>query len=163
MLPVYDLELDKIDYKILETLWRDARTPFTEIGRDLGISDATVHIRVNKMINEGIIKGYTVMVGEEVLGRKVRGLILINVNPGFLEDVANQLVENDWVSAVYEIHGPNDLIMKVEACDLDEMRDLLLKVREIPNVVASELITVLKVWKENNSQITSRAVKTEKD
>jgi Lrp/AsnC family transcriptional regulator for asnA, asnC and gidA len=163
MLPVYDLELDEIDYKILETLWRDARTPFTEIGRDLGISDATVHIRVNKMINEGIIKGYTIMVGKEILGRKVRGLILINVNPGFLEDVANQLVENEWVSAVYEIHGPNDLIMKVEACDLDEMRNLLLKVREIPNVVASELITVLKVWKETNSQEIARAVKTEKD
>jgi Lrp/AsnC family transcriptional regulator for asnA, asnC and gidA len=163
MLSVFDLELDEIDYKILETLWRDARTPFTEIGRDLGISDATVHVRVNKMVSEGIIKGYTIMVGEGILGRKVRGLILINVNPGFLEDVANQLVENEWVSAVYEIHGPNDLIMKVEACDLDEMRDLLLKIREIPNVVASELITVLKVWKEKNTQEIARAVKTEKD
>jgi DNA-binding Lrp family transcriptional regulator len=36
---VFGVELDKIDYKILDTLRRDARTPFTEIGRDLGISD----------------------------------------------------------------------------------------------------------------------------
>jgi len=144
------VELDEIDYKILDTLRRDARTPFTEIGRDLGISDATVHVRVNKMMDAGIIKRYTIVVDEEALGRKVRGFMLINVNPGSLEEAANQLVENERVSAIYEIHGPNDLIMKVEAGDLDEMRDLVLKVREIPNVTTSELITVFKVWKEKN-------------
>ena len=145
------MELDEIDYKILETLRRDARTPFTEVGKDLGISDATVHVRVNKMMDASIIKRYTIVVDEEALGRKVRGFALINVNPGSLEDVANQLVENERVSAVYEIHGPNDLIVKVEAGGLDEMRNLMLKVREIPNVATSELITVFKVWKERNA------------
>jgi len=149
-LPVFGVEPDEIDYKILETLRRDARTPFTEIGRDLGISDATVHVRVNKMMDAGIIKRYTIVVDEEALGRKVRGFMLINVNPGSLEEAANQLVENERVSAVYEIHGPNDLIVKVGAGSLDEMRELVLKVREIPNVATSELITVFKVWKEKN-------------
>jgi Lrp/AsnC family transcriptional regulator for asnA, asnC and gidA len=145
------LELDETDYKILEILRRDARTPFTEVGRDLGISDATVHVRVKRMTDEGVIKRYTVVVDEEALGRKVRGFALINVNPGSLEEVANQLVENERVSAVYEIHGPNDLIVKVEEGGLDEMRDLMLKVREIPNVATSELITIYKVWKEKNT------------
>jgi len=145
------VKLDEIDYKILEILRKDARTPFTEVGRDLGVSDATVHVRVNKMMDEGIIKRYTIVVDEEALGRKVRGFVLINANPGSLEGVANQLVENEKLSAVYEIHGPNDLIVKVEAGDLDEMRDTMLKIREIPNVATSELITVLKVWKEKNA------------
>ena len=43
-----------------------------------------------------------------------------------------------------------DLIVKVKAGDLTEMRSLLLRIREIPNVVTSELITVFKVWKERN-------------
>jgi len=145
------VKLDEIDSKILETLKRDARTPFTEVGRDLGISDATVHVRVNKMMDAGIIKRYTIVVDEETLGRKVHGFALINVNPGSLEDVANQLVENEGVSAVYEIHGPNDILVKAEAGGLDDMRDLMLKIREIPNVTTSELITVYKVWKERNA------------
>jgi len=145
------LELDETDYKILEILRRDARTPFTEVGRDLGISDATVHVRVKRMTDEGIIKRYTVVVEEEALGRKVRGFALINVNPGSLEEVANQLVENERVSAVYEIHGPNDLLVKVEAGDLDELRELILELRAIPNVATSELITVFKVWKETDA------------
>jgi len=145
------VELDEIDYKILETLKRDARTPFTEVGRDLGISDATVHVRVKKMMDEGIIKRYTIVVDEEAMGRKIRGFMLINVDPGSLEKVANQLVENERVSEIYEIHGPNDLIVKVAAGDLNEMRNLMLKVREIPNMATSELITVFKVWKEKNA------------
>ena len=145
------MELDNIDHKILEILRRDARTPFTEVGRDLEISDATVHVRVNKMIDGGIIKKYTIVVDEEAIGRRVHGFALINVNPGSLESVANHLIENERVSAVYEIHGPNDLIMKVETSDLDEMRSLMLEVREIPNVATSELITIFKVWKEKNA------------
>ena len=148
---MFGVELDEIDYKILETLRRDARTPFTHVGRDLGISDATVHVRVNKMMDAGIIKRYTIVLDEEALGRKVHGFALINVNPGSLEDVANQLVENERVSAVYEIHGPNDILVKIEAGDLDDMRDLMLKIRGIRNVTTSELITVYKVWKERNA------------
>lgn len=145
------MELDEIDYKILEILRRDARTPFIEVSRDLGISDATVHVRVKKMIDEGVIKKYTTVVDEEALGRKVHGFVLMNVNPGSLKEVAKQLVGNERVSTVYEIHGPNDLIVKVEAGDLKEMRDLVLKMREIPNVATSELITVFKVWKEKDA------------
>jgi len=145
------VKLDEIDYKILEILRKDARTPFTEVGRNLGISDATVHVRVKRMMDEGIIKRYTIAVDEEALGRKIRGFVLMNVNPGSLKEVANQLVGNERVSTVYEIHAPNDLIVKVEASDLDEMRDIVLKIREIPNVATSELITVFKVWKERDA------------
>jgi len=145
------VKLDEIDYKILEILRRDARTPFTEVGRDLGISDATVHVRMKRMMDEGIIKRYTIEVAEKALGRNVCGFVLINVKPGSLEEAANQLVENEKVSGIYEIHGPNDLLVKVGAGDLDEMRDLMLKIRGIPNVTTSELITVYKVWKERNA------------
>lgn len=143
------MELDEIDYKILEILRRDARTPFTDIGRDLGISDATVHVRVKKMMDDGIIKRYTIEVDEQALGRNVCGFLLLNVKPGSLEEVVGQLVKNEKVSAIYEIHGPNDLIVKIGAGDLDEMRNIILKIRETPNVATSELITVLKIWKDD--------------
>jgi Lrp/AsnC family transcriptional regulator for asnA, asnC and gidA len=145
------LELDEVDQKILEILRKDARTPFTEVGKALGISDATVHVRVKKMMDEGVIKRYTVEVDKEVLGLNVQGFVLINVKPGSLEEIAKKLVENERVGSVYEIHGPNDLIVKIAADGLDEMRNLMLKIREIPNMTTSELITVFKVWKEKNA------------
>jgi len=148
---VFGVELDEIDYKILGILRRDARAPFTEISRDLGISDVTVHVRVKKMRKEGVIKGYTIDVDKYALGKNVCGFALLNVKPGSLEEVAKQLVENEKVSAVYEIHGQNDLIVKIEAYDLREMRNIMLGIRETPNLATTELITVYKVWKERNA------------
>jgi Lrp/AsnC family transcriptional regulator for asnA, asnC and gidA len=145
---VLSVKLDETDYRILEILRRDARTPFTEISRDLGISDATVHVRVRRMKDEGIIKGYTIEVAREALGRNVYGFVLLNVKPGSLEEVANKLIVYEKVSEIYEIHGPNDLIVKIWATNLEEMRDLMLKIRETPNLASSELITVFKVWKK---------------
>lgn len=141
-------KLDETDRKILEILRKDARTPFTDIGRDLGISDATIHVRVKRMMDEGIIKRYTIEVDERALGRNICGFLLLNVKSGSFEDVVGQLVKNEKVSAIYEIHGPNDLIMKIGVGNLDEMRDIILKIREIPNVTTSESITVFKIWKD---------------
>ncbi len=144
------MSIDETDYKILEILQKDARIPFTVVGRELGISDATVHVRVKRMLKEGIIKRYTIVVNEEVLGRNVFGFVLLNVTPGNLEDVVKYLLENEHISAIYEIHGPNDLILKIWAENLDEMRDKMLEIREVPNVTTSELITIYKVWKERD-------------
>ncbi|MFX0200037.1 MAG: Lrp/AsnC family transcriptional regulator [Candidatus Hodarchaeota archaeon] len=144
------MSIDETDYKILEILQKDARIPFTVVGRELGISDATVHVRVKRMLKEGIIKRYTIAVNEEVLGRNVFGFVLLNVTPGNLEDVVKYLLENEHISAIYEIHGPNDLILKIWAENLDEMRDKMLEIREVPNVTTSELITIYKVWKERD-------------
>ncbi len=142
------MKIDHVNYRILEFLKKDARIPFTEIAQDLEISDATVHVRVKKMIDEGVIKGYTIKVNPEALGKRIYGLVLINVIPGTLEEVAKRLVENEKIDAIYEIHGQNDLIIKIWAGNLDEMRELMLKIREIPKVRSTELTTVLKVWKE---------------
>jgi len=144
------LNLDETDLKILEILRTDARTPFTDVGKSLGVSDATVHVRVKRMIDEGVIKKYTIEMNEDALG-KVRGFVLINVKPGFLETTMKQLIENEKISAIYEIHGPNDLIVKIKAGNLDEMRNIMLRIREIPNIMTTELITIFKVWKENNT------------
>ncbi len=101
-------------------------------------------------MKEGILKRYTIDVNEEVLGRNIFGFVLLNVTPGNLEDVVKYLLENEHISAIYEIHGPNDLILKIWSENLDEMRDKMLEIREVPNVTTSELITIYKVWKERN-------------
>jgi Lrp/AsnC family transcriptional regulator for asnA, asnC and gidA len=144
---VLALELDEVDRKILQTLRKDARTPFTDIGKDLGMSDATVHVRVKRMIDEGIIKRYTIDLDEEISGRKVHGLLLLDVKHRHLEEAAKQLVTFENVTAVYEIHGSNDLMLKIDTVNLEELRSLVLQIRGMPNIENTELITIYKVWK----------------
>jgi len=144
---VLQLELDEIDRRILQTLRNDARTPFTDIGKGLGMSDATVHIRVRKMLDEGVIKKFTVDLDAATLGQRIHSLLLLDIEHGHLEEVAKQLVELVSVSAAYETHGANDLILRIDTIDLEELRGLVLQIRSIPHIKNTELVTIYKVWK----------------
>ena len=62
------LKLDEIDHQILDMLIENTRTPFTDIAKKLDISAGTVHVRVRKMEESGIIKGSTLIVDYDKLG-----------------------------------------------------------------------------------------------
>jgi len=140
------MKLDETDFKILEFLRKDARTPFTEIGNALEIADSTVHIRVEKMIDEGIIRGFTINVNNEALGR-VSSLLMLDVVPGHFEEVVPSLIQNEKVEEIIELQGAYVAILKISANSLTEMRDEIVRIRRIPNVTRTEIITILKTWK----------------
>ena len=77
----YDL-LDDINLKILDKLGEDSSTPFVEIARQIGISDATVHIRVRRMVDAGIINKFTLSVDNGRLGYDHLAFMGINTEPG---------------------------------------------------------------------------------
>jgi DNA-binding Lrp family transcriptional regulator len=140
--------LDEVDQKIIEALRRDARIPFTEIGKELGISDATIHFRIKKMRKAGIIKKYTIVVNEKVYESRVSCYMLIKVKHGKIEELSKQLVEIEKISLVHETHGSNDIIVKVKAMDLEELRNIITEIQKNPNIITSEYLPILKTWKE---------------
>ncbi len=142
------LKLDEVDRGIIEHLRENSRTTFVDIGKDLGVSDATVYNRVRRLLEAGVVKRFTVEVDEAALGRRVSGFVLVSVKPGAVNDVSKQLAEIEKVSEVHEIHGPEDLIVKVKARDLTKLRSVILKVRRIPNVAQTEFLPIFKTWKD---------------
>jgi Lrp/AsnC family leucine-responsive transcriptional regulator len=139
--------LDEVDQGIIEWLREDARMTFVDIGKALDVSDATVYNRVKRLNEAGVIKRFTIEVDEAAVGKKVSGFIMVNVKPGAVKDVSRQLCEVEKVSEVHEIHGSEDLIVKVRAKNLGRLRSVILRVREIPDVVQTEFIPVFKTWK----------------
>ena len=139
--------LDRTDIRILEILKKDSRTPYTKIGAALGISDSTVHLRLRRMREEGVLRGFTVDLNEEALGKKIHGFAMINVSPGHLEEVVDQLKEKDWFDRIYETHGSNDLITIIAAQSLEDMREAIMDVRRVDHVTSTELVPILKTWK----------------
>jgi len=114
----------------------------------LGISDATVYNRVKRLTEMGVIKKFTIEVDDAAVGKRTHGFILVNVKPGAVKEVSKQLVEIEKISEIYEVHGAEDLIVKVGAKNLGKVRSVILKVREIPDVVQTEFIPVFKTWKD---------------
>jgi Lrp/AsnC family leucine-responsive transcriptional regulator len=120
---------------------------FVDIGKALGVSDATVYNRVKRLMEVGVIKKFTIEVDETAVGKRVSGFIMLNVKPGAVKEVSKQLTEIERISEVHEIHGSEDLIVKVRAKNLGRLRSVILKVRKIPDVVQTEFIPVFKTWK----------------
>jgi Lrp/AsnC family transcriptional regulator for asnA, asnC and gidA len=143
------MELDHIDVGILSWLQQDARTPFTKIAEDLGISDATVHLRVRKLEDRNLIEKYTIVINDDAL-QPITTYVLIRVTPGSVEDVCKELSQIDEIYEVSEIHERYDILAKIRGRDLGQVRDMLIqRIRAIPNIVGSEAYTVYKTWKRD--------------
>ena len=144
----YD-QLDDVNLKILDILSRDSSTPFVEIAKQIGISDATVHIRVRRLTAAGIIGKFTISVNNNLLGYDHLAFMGINVEPGSAEEVTVNLTNIDEVLEIHEMHGRFDLLLKIRAKDLNQMREIVVnKIRKLPNIIETELMTVLKSRKE---------------
>jgi Lrp/AsnC family transcriptional regulator for asnA, asnC and gidA len=143
------MELDHIDVGILSWLQQDARTPFTKIAEELGISDATVHLRVRKLEDLNLIEKYTIVINDDALQR-ITTYVLIRVAPGSVEDVCQELSQIDEIYEVSEIHERYDILAKIRGRDLGQVRDMLIqRIRAIPHIVSSEAYTVYKTWKRD--------------
>ncbi|HZI70410.1 MAG TPA: Lrp/AsnC family transcriptional regulator [Nitrososphaeraceae archaeon] len=141
--------LDDVNLKIMDILGKDSSTPFVEIAKQIGISDATVHIRVRRLISERVINKFTISVDNNLLGYDHLAFIGINVEPGFADEAIYELSSIEEVLEVHEMHGTFDLLLKIRAKDLEQMRDVVEnKIRKLPRILETELMTVLKTRKE---------------
>ena len=105
-----DYELDNLDRQILEELRADARVSFQDIARRLVVSGGTVHVRVHKMREAGIIKGFKVILDTEKMGYDVCAFIGINLHtagdyPIVLEKLKNlpEIIEIHYTTGGYSI------------------------------------------------------------
>ena len=142
--------IDEVDLNILSSLQENSRTPFTKIAEKLGVSDATIHLRVKKMEDMGLIEKYTIIINDKEIGQPVTTYVLIRVDPGTVENVCMNLMELEDVYEVCEIHERYDILVKVRGSGLEDIRDTLIqKIRSITDVVGSEAYTVYKTWKRD--------------
>src|SRR5690242_3911127 len=142
--------LDDVNLRIMDMLGRDSSTPFVEIAKQIGISDATVHLRVRRLIAEGVINKFTISVDNDLLGYDHLAFIGINVQPGYADESIDGLLNLEEVLEIHEMHGTFDLLLKIRAKDLDQMREVVEnKIRKLPRILETELMTVLKTRKED--------------
>jgi Lrp/AsnC family transcriptional regulator for asnA, asnC and gidA len=124
--------------------------PFVEIAKQIGISDATVHLRARRLLSEGVITKLTISVDNDLLEYDHLAFIGINIKPGFADQITEGLSNVEEVLEIHEMHNTFDLFLKIRAKDLNHMRDIIEnKIRTLPNVIETELMTVLKTKKED--------------
>ena len=117
--------LDERDKVIIEMLTKDARTPFTEIAKVLGISETAVRKRVRALEEKGIIKQYTIKVNPQKLGYNLISITGVDTKPEKLFEVANKLREFEFVRELYLSSGDHMIIAEIWAKHGEDLADIM--------------------------------------
>ncbi|MFA5170375.1 MAG: Lrp/AsnC family transcriptional regulator [Sulfuriferula sp.] len=93
--------MTELDQKILQILIEDGRKSFAEIAREFGISRVHVRDRVQKMISDGVIEKFTLIVNPDKIGSTVSAFFDVEVDPQGIEAVAEDLARQPEVRSLY--------------------------------------------------------------
>ena len=138
------MNIDDTDRAILRELQGDARTPFSEIARRIDMSSATVHDRVQRMEEAGVIRGYHAAIDPGALGFEVEAYVGLRVEQGATEEVLAALEEVDAVQEVALVTGDWDAMMRVVAESTDALRELMFdRIAAIEGFDRSQTMVVL--------------------
>ncbi len=132
---------------MIHLLQRDGRRPYTQLAKEVGLSEAAVRQRVQRMLDNETMQ--IVAVTDPLqLGLNRQAMVLIRVN-GDVREVADQLEQIDEVDYLVVTAGSVDLLAEVVVSDDDALFSLLNdKIREIPGVLSTETITYLGLRKQ---------------
>jgi DNA-binding Lrp family transcriptional regulator len=140
--------IDELDKKILGALNNNARMSFRQVAKNLGISPATLHNKVKKLENSGVLKGYIPLIDTESVGYNLMAIIGLRVKQEKDIEVQESISKLTQVGAIYEVTGDWDLIL---ICYFKGRKDLtyfLKKSLPLSNIERAITHLVLNVVKE---------------
>jgi Lrp/AsnC family transcriptional regulator for asnA, asnC and gidA len=141
------VELDAIDRRILALLRDEGRRPNTEIARAVGVSEPTVRKRLDRMLQQGVLKIMAVL-NAAATGFPVDAIIGIKAQAGRLRDVGRQLAAIDQVTYVGYVSGRYDLLVEVLLRDSAELFEFVSHgLQVVDGIASSETFNVLHTEK----------------
>ncbi len=141
-----DLALDEINKRIIEHLQRDGRMSYATLAKTIGLSEAAVRQRVQRLLDGGLMQ-IVAVTDPLTLGFARQAMVGIRAR-GELETVAEALGELEEVDYVVITAGSFDLLVEVVCRDDDHLLEILQRVRSVDGVVETEAFVYLKLRKQ---------------
>lgn len=133
--------IDNLDKRIVDILKKDSRCPFVDIADKLGVSEGTVRSRVHKMIDEDVIRGFTI----KTSSKNVKALVEIRIDVNTeTEDIAKELTVYDGITEVFEVTGDQDIIAIVDVESSQKLNDIVEHIRHYDNILSTRTRLILR-------------------
>jgi Lrp/AsnC family transcriptional regulator for asnA, asnC and gidA len=140
-------KLDELDRRILQALQEDGRTAFTEIARQVNVSETTVRARYQALVDKGIVRTVAI-VDPYALGFQAPAILAISAEPAAVDQVAREIAELPEVSYLVMTLGASDLIAEVFCRDLPHLTRLITqRIYGIPGVRSAEALMIARSHK----------------
>ncbi|MEV6105761.1 Lrp/AsnC family transcriptional regulator [Streptomyces sp. NPDC051940] len=138
--------LDAVSRAIIEQLQEDGRRPYAAIGKAVGLSEAAVRQRVQKLIEQGVMQ-IVAVTDPLTVGYHRQAMVGINAE-GDLEPIADALAKMPEVDYVVLTAGSFDVLVEVVVEDDDELLDVIRRIRLLAGVRSTESFVYLKLRKQ---------------
>jgi len=138
--------LDAVSRHIIDQLQQDGRRSYAAIGKAVGLSEAAVRQRVQRLLDAGVMQ-IVAVTDPMSLGFRRQTMIGIRCN-GDLQAIADQLAGMDAIDYVVITAGSFDLLIEVVCSDDDHLLEILGQVRSLHGVTATETFVYLKLRKQ---------------
>ena len=141
--------MDDLDYKMITLLRSDARRPVASLAAELGVSRATIRSRIDRLIESGVIRGFTIAVHDNATRNLVRGLMMIEVEAKASNKVVKRLYGYPEVRKLHSTNGHWDLVAELVAGSLEEFDELLNRIRTVDGIKSTDTSILLASPKDN--------------
>jgi Lrp/AsnC family transcriptional regulator for asnA, asnC and gidA len=140
------LDIDQLDRQILSKLVEDGKAPYTDLAKQLYVSSGTIHVRMKKMEQMGIVKGSTLVIDYHKLGYDVTAFLGIYLDKSSLyDDVAEALKKIPEITEANYTTGIYSIFVRILCKDTNHLRQVLHdKIQKIPGIQRTETFISLE-------------------
>ncbi len=147
-------QLDQIDKKILDYLVDNARIPFTEIAKNMDVSAGTIHVRVRKMEEAGIIQGATLIVDYTKLDYHFKAFIgVLLTKSSSTNKVLDALKKMPNVLEISVTSGKYNIFCKIGAKNTEDAKRVIYDIDDIEDVLRTESMIMMDDYLNDGNRL----------
>ncbi|WP_258016326.1 Lrp/AsnC family transcriptional regulator [Streptomyces sp. AJS327] len=137
--------LDAVDRDILRLLRADGRASVRSVAERVHISRANAYARINRLLDDGVIRGFSARIDQERAGQGASAYITLKIVQDTWRSVREQLRQLPGVSHMALVSGDFDVLLLVHTADNRALRDLVLtRIQSIPEVLSTRTLLVFE-------------------
>ncbi|HYX56601.1 MAG TPA: Lrp/AsnC family transcriptional regulator [Nitrososphaeraceae archaeon] len=118
---------DELDMRILSELTKDASISVPQLSKKLNVNASVLYSRIKRLGKRSLIKKFTVIINESMLGINVKATVGINRDPKLKEPIHSELLKISEVRSLSEVTGRFDMIVNINARTLEELHNIVIE------------------------------------
>ena len=132
-----NVAMDETDLKILRILRENSRIKYVQIAKKVGLSEGAVRRRIRKLLDENIIKKFTIETAAEV-----EGIVLIKTDPTKTGEAVSKI--RKMADKTFEVSGDYDIAAFIQAYTIEELNKKVDEIRKLPSVLSTNTLIRMK-------------------
>ncbi|MEK6870045.1 MAG: Lrp/AsnC family transcriptional regulator, partial [Thermoproteota archaeon] len=134
-----------LDMKLLFELTKDGSISVPALSKKLGINASVLYSRIKRLMKKKLIKKFTVVIDDSLLGIGVKASVGINRDPKLKDNIHKKMMETPEVISISEVTGRFDIIVNVHAKNLEALHSIVIeKIGKIDGIINTETFVELQ-------------------